>query len=74
MTVTKNTAIGDIAHLPQVQAIMEAMMQGLGQDIDLGEGNMFAEMLKYMPLRAIDTFNPEGKGKVAESIIEQLNK
>lgn len=74
MEVTKNTAIGDIAHLPQVQAIMQAMMQGLGQDIDLGEGDMFAEMLKYMPLRAIDTFNPEGKGKVVESIIEQLNK
>lgn len=50
------------------------MMQGLGQDIDLGEVNMFAEMLKYMPLRAIDTFNLEGKGKVVESIIEQLNK
>lgn len=72
--VTKNTAIGDIAHHPEVKQIMEAMMSQFGQGLELGEGNMFAEMMKYMPLRSIDTFNPENDGKIVESIISKLNK
>ncbi|MEG0855916.1 MAG: glycoside hydrolase family 3 C-terminal domain-containing protein [Terrisporobacter sp.] len=73
MTVTKNTAIGDIAHLPEVQAIMQGMMQ-LFAGGALGEGNMFAEMMKYMPLRAIATFNPENGSEIVEGILSQLNK
>lgn len=71
--VTKNTAIGDIAHLPEVRQVLEGMMAQFDQ-VDLGEGNMFAEMMKYMPLRAIATFNPEHGGKLLESIISSVNE
>ncbi|MEG1131282.1 MAG: glycoside hydrolase family 3 C-terminal domain-containing protein [Romboutsia sp.] len=71
--VTKNTAIGDIAHLPEVKQVLEGMIAQFDQ-ADLGEGNMFAEMMKYMPLRAIATFNPEHGGKIVESIISGVNE
>ncbi|MGL5692753.1 MAG: glycoside hydrolase family 3 C-terminal domain-containing protein, partial [Peptostreptococcaceae bacterium] len=74
--VNKNTALGDIAHLPEVQEIMNAMIQNLGggDTSGLGEGNMFAEMMKFMPLRALATFNPEGGQQMVDSIIDSINK
>lgn len=72
--VTKNTALGDIAHLPEVQQIMDAMIQSFGGDTSgLGEGNMFAEMMKFMPLRALATFNPDGGQQLVDRIIESIN-
>lgn len=72
--VTKNTALGDIAHLPEVQQIMNAMIQSFGGDTSgLGEGNMFAEMMKFMPLRALATFNPDGGQQLVDRIIESIN-
>lgn len=73
--VTKNTALGDIAHLEEVQQIMNAMIQSFGSDTSgLGEGDMFAEMMKFMPLRALATFNPEGGQQMVYKIIESINK
>lgn len=73
--VTKNTALGDIAHLPEVQQIMNAMIQSFGGDTSgLGEGNMFEEMMKFMPLRALATFNPDGGQQMVDRIIESINK
>lgn len=72
--VTKNTALGDISHLPEVQQIMDAMIQSFGGDTSgLGEGNMFAEMMKFMPLRALATFNPDGGQQLVDRIIESIN-
>lgn len=72
--VTKNTALGDISHLPEVQQIMDAMIQSFGRDTSgLGEGNMFAEMMKFMPLRALATFNPDGGQQLVDRIIESIN-
>lgn len=72
--VTKNTALGDIAHLPEVQQIINAMIQSFGGDTSgLGEGNMFEEMMKFMPLRALATFNPEGGQQLVDRIIESIN-
>lgn len=71
--VTKNTAIGDIADHPVVKQIIQAMMAQFGQGVELGEGNMFAEMMKYMPLRAIGTFNPNGGDELVKDIINQIN-
>lgn len=73
--VTKNTTLGDIAHLPEVQQIMNAMIQSFGADTSgLGEGNMFAEMMKFMPIRALATFNPEGGQQMVDKIITSINK
>lgn len=73
--VNKNTALGDIAHLPEVEQIMNAMIQSLGGDTSgLGEGNMFEEMMKFMPLRALATFNPDGGQQMVDRIIESINK
>ncbi|MDU3803214.1 glycoside hydrolase family 3 C-terminal domain-containing protein [Paraclostridium bifermentans] len=72
--VTKNTALGDIAHLPEVQQIINAMIQSFGGDTSgLGEGNMFEEMMKFMPLRALATFNPDGGQQLVDRIIESIN-
>lgn len=72
--VTKNTALGDIAHLPEVQQIINAMIQSFGGDTSgLGEGNMFEEMMKFMPLRALTTFNPDGGQQLVDRIIESIN-
>lgn len=72
--VTKNTALGDISHLPEVQQIMNAMIQSFGRDTSgLGEGNMFEEMMKFMPLRALATFNPDGGQQLVDRIIESIN-
>lgn len=72
--VTKNTALGDIAHLPEVQQIMTAMIQSFGGDTSgLGEGNIFEEMMKFMPLRALVTFNPDGGQQLVDRIIESIN-
>lgn len=72
--VTKNTALGDIAHLPEVKQIMNAMIQSFGGDTSgLGEGNMFEEMMKFMPLRALATFNPDGGQQLVDRIIESIN-
>ncbi|MEG0308001.1 MAG: glycoside hydrolase family 3 C-terminal domain-containing protein [Clostridium sp.] len=71
--VTKNTAIGDVASHPIVKQIIGAMMEQFSQGTALGEGNMFAEMMKYMPLRAIATFNPNGGDEMVKNIIEQIN-
>lgn len=72
--VTKNTALGDISHLPEVQQIMNAMIQSFGGDTSgLGEGNMFEEMMKFMPLRALATFNPDGGQQLVDRIIESIN-
>ncbi len=72
--VTKNTALGDIAHLPEVQQIINAMIQSFGGDTSgLGEGNMFEEMMKFMPLRALTTFNPDGGQQLVDRIIKSIN-
>lgn len=72
--VTKNTALGDIAHLPEVQQIINAMIQSFGGDTSgLGEGNMFEEMMKFMPLRALANFNPDGGQQLVDRIIESIN-
>lgn len=72
--VTKNTALGDISHIPEVQQIMNAMIQSFGGDTSgLGEGNMFEEMMKFMPLRALATFNPDGGQQLVDRIIESIN-
>lgn len=72
--VTKNTAIGDIAHIPEVQQIINEIIQSLGQDASaLGEGNMFVEMMRFMPLRALANFNPEHGQQMVEGIIESIN-
>lgn len=71
--VTKNTAIADILHLPEVRKVLEAMTAQFAE-VDLGEGDMFVEMMKYMPLRTIVTFNPEHGEALVESIISSANK
>lgn len=72
--VTKNTALGDIAHLPEVQQIINAMIQSFeGDTSGLGEGNMFEEMMKFIPLRALATFNPDGGQQLVDRIIESIN-
>ena len=71
--VTKNTAIADILHLPEVRKVPEAMTAQFAE-VDLGEGDMFVEMMKYMPLRTIVTFNPEHGEALVESIISSANK
>ncbi|MGL6104612.1 glycoside hydrolase family 3 C-terminal domain-containing protein [Romboutsia sp.] len=70
--ITNNTAIGDIAHHPAVKPLMDGMMAQFGA-IDLGAGNMFVEMMKFMPLRAIATFNPAAEDAI-NNIIKQMNE
>lgn len=73
--VTKNTAVGDIAHLPEAQQIMKEILKSLGADkSDSGEGNMFVEMIEFMPLRSLTTFNHEGGQQMLDEIIAILNK
>ena len=71
-TITKNTAVGDIATHPAIKPLMDAMMAQFGE-MDLGDGNMFVEMMKYMPLRAIATFNPAAEEEI-NNVIEQMNR
>lgn len=74
IVVTKNTAIGDIVYHPVVKQIVGAMMEQFSSVESLGESNMFAEMMKFMPLRAIATFNPNGGAEMVENIIKQINQ
>ena len=54
---------------------MSEMLKTFGADTSgLGEGNMFVEMMKFMPLRALATFNPEGGQEMIDRIIESINK
>ena len=72
--VTKNTTVGDIAHLPQIQEKLSELLQSFGQDASaLGEGNMFIEMIKFMPLRSLTNFNFEGGQQILENLIESIN-
>lgn len=71
--VTKNTAIGDVSDLPVVKQLMATMMEQFGGAGAFGEGNMFAEMLKYMPLRAIATFNPNDGDEMVKNILDEIN-
>lgn len=74
--VTKNTPMGDIIEHPLCKELMDGMLKQFsgGNDDTLGEGNMFEQMLKYMPLRAIVSFS---QGAISEEmldgIITQLN-
>ncbi|MGL5694465.1 MAG: glycoside hydrolase family 3 C-terminal domain-containing protein, partial [Peptostreptococcaceae bacterium] len=71
----RNTILGDIAHIPQVEIIMNNIIKGLGGD-DPGrqkEVKMFMGMMKVMPLRAISTFIPDGGKQMVDNIIERIN-
>ncbi|MCC3868898.1 beta-glucosidase [Terrisporobacter mayombei] len=71
--VTKNTAIGDIIDHPAVKPMIDAMMKMFGEGSDgLGEGDMFAQMMKYMPLRALATFNPMLEDTI-NNLIKEIN-
>jgi len=71
--VTKNTAIGDIIDHPAVKPMIDAMMRMFGEGSDgLGEGDMFAQMMKYMPLRALATFNPMLEDTI-NNLIKEIN-
>jgi beta-glucosidase len=38
-----------------------------------GEGNMMVEMMKYMPVRALASYAPDGGQKIVDEIIESIN-
>lgn len=72
--VTKNTALIDIINYPQVQEIINIVLQNLGSDMSaFGEGNMMVEMMKYMPVRALASYAPDGGQKIVDEIIESIN-
>ncbi|MGL4336829.1 MAG: glycoside hydrolase family 3 C-terminal domain-containing protein [Turicibacter sp.] len=72
--ITKNTTLGDIAHHPAAAQIMQGMMEQFGGAVDLGEGNMMVEMMKFMPLRALEGFNPNAPKNMVQNLVDLMNQ
>lgn len=71
--IHKNTAIGDILEHHIMKPIIDGMMSQFSQADSLGEGNMFEQMMRYMPLRVLATFNPENGEQMVDDIIKKVN-
>lgn len=83
LIVHRNTTIGDLLNDPRkaeiAQTLLKQFEQGLGMSAEAassedGMGDMFAAMMKFMPLRNLTAFS-QGKfsEEMLDSLIAQLN-
>lgn len=83
LIVHRNTTIGDLLNDPRkaeiAQTLLKQFEQGLGMSAEAassedGMGDMFAAMMKFMPLRNLTAFS-QGKfsEEMLDSLITQLN-
>jgi beta-glucosidase len=87
-TVDRSTLLADLMsdpdRAPVVQGLIQSFQSGMGASVDsdsmkdaLGEGmgEMFAEMMKYMPLRAMVSFSQGAfTDEMLDGLLAQLNQ
>ncbi|NIK69610.1 glycoside hydrolase family 3 C-terminal domain-containing protein [Paenibacillus sp. BK720] len=84
MKVERSTLLADLMNdpdrAPVVQGLIQSFQSGMGASMDsdaLGEGmgEMFAEMMKYMPLRAMVSFSQGAfTDEMLDGLLAQLNQ
>lgn len=78
-TVTRNTTIGDLMQNADHATVIQAALSQINQDSGMEDAmkdnpEMFEAMMKYLPLRALATFNSDRfSEEMLHELIDQLN-